>query len=97
MSAAVLPQSFAPQGALTMFTCTEALAEGRRMALRGPLLVDLAAVTEADSAALALILDWVRAARGAGQTITVRNLPAGLVSLAALYGVDSLLPLEPTG
>lgn len=65
------------------------------MALRGPLLVDLAAVTEADSAALALILDWVRVARGAGQTITVRNLPAGLVSLAALYGVDSLLPLEP--
>ncbi len=67
------------------------------MALKGPLLVDLGAVTAADSAALALILDWVRAARGAGQTITVRNLPAGLASLAALYGVDSLLPLEPTG
>ena len=97
MSAAGVSLSFAPQGALTMFTSTAALAEGRRMALKGPLLVDLAAVTEADSAALALILDWVRAARGAGQTITVRNLPAGLVSLAALYGVDSLLPLEPTG
>jgi len=97
MSAAGLSLSFAPQGALTMFTSTAALAEGRRMALKGPLLVDLGAVTAADSAALALILDWVRAARGAGQTITVRNLPAGLASLAALYGVDSLLPLEPTG
>ena len=97
MSAAGVSLSFAPQGALTMFTSTAALAEGRRMALKGPLLVDLGAVTAADSAALALILDWVRAARGAGQTITVRNLPAGLVSLAALYGVDSLLPLEPTG
>ncbi len=97
MSAAGVSLSFAPQGALTMFTSTAALAEGRRMALKGPLLVDLGAVTAADSAALALILDWVRAARGAGQTITVRNLPAGLASLAALYGVDSLLPLEPTG
>ena len=97
MSAAGLSISFAPQGALTMFTSTAALAEGRRMALKGPLLVDLGAVTAADSAALALVLDWVRAARGAGQTITVRNLPAGLASLAALYGVDSLLPLEPTG
>ena len=97
MSAAGVSLSFAPQGALTMFTSTAALAEGRRMALKGPLLVDLGAVGAADSAALALILDWVRAARGAGQTITVRNLPAGLVSLAALYGVDSLLPLEPTG
>ena len=97
MSAAGVSLSFAPQGALTMFTSTAALAEGRRMALKGPLLVDLGAVTAADSAALALVLDWVRAARGAGQTITVRNLPVGLASLAALYGVDSLLPLEPTG
>ena len=96
MSATVVPLTYAPQGALTMFTSTAALAEGRRMVLTGPLLVDLAAVTAADSAALALILDWVRTARGAGQTITLSNLPDGLVSLAVLYGVDSLLPLEPT-
>ena len=65
MSAVALPSRFAPQGALTMFTSTAALAEGRRMALKGPLLVDLGAVGAADSAALALILDWCvrRAAR----------------------------------
>ncbi len=95
MSDAVVPQVFAPQGALTMFTSSAALTEGRRLALKGPLLVDLAAVTAADSAALALILDWLRVARGAGQTITLRNLPDGLASLAALYDVDHLLPLEP--
>lgn len=81
-----------------MFTCTlDCSRRGGAWRSRARCLSILAAVTEADLAALALILDWVRAARGAGQTITVRNLPAGLVSLAALYGVDSLLPLEPTG
>jgi phospholipid transport system transporter-binding protein len=57
--------------------------------------MDLGGVTAADSAALALILDWLRAARTAGQRIVLRNLPAGLVSLAALYDIDTLLPLEP--
>ena len=36
-------------------------------------------------AALALLLDWMRCARTAGHALVVRNLPAGLASLAALY------------
>ncbi|MDD3674430.1 NTP-binding protein [Thauera propionica] len=86
---------FAPQGPLTMLSAAALLAEGRRLAAEAPLTVDLGAVTAADSAALALILDWLRAARTSGQRIVLRNLPAGLVSLAALYDIDTLLPLEP--
>jgi len=86
---------FAPQGPLTMLSAAAVLEEGRRLASVAPLTVDLGAVTAADSAALALILDWLRAARAAGQRIVLRKLPAGLVSLAALYDIDTLLPLEP--
>jgi phospholipid transport system transporter-binding protein len=86
---------FAPQGPLTMLSAAAVLEEGRRLASVAPLTVDLGAVTAADSAALALILDWLRAARAAGQRIALRKLPAGLVSLAALYDIDTLLPLEP--
>jgi len=87
---------FAPHGPLTMLSAAAVLEEGRRLAAEAPLTLDFGAVTAADSAALALILDWLRTARTAGQRIVLRNLPAGLVSLAALYDIDTLLPLEPT-
>ncbi|MBV2264542.1 MAG: STAS domain-containing protein [Thauera sp.] len=88
------PALFAPAGALTMQSAPALLAEGQQRARAGDLVVDLAAVSAADSAALALILDWMRCARAAGHTLVLRNPPAGLSSLAALYDIDALLPLE---
>jgi len=81
-------------GPLTLGEIGRLLAEGRTRAAGGDLRVDLSAVTEADSAALALLLDWLRAARAAGHALTVSGLPAGLESLAALYGIDTLLTTE---
>ena len=85
---------FAPTGALTMVSAPAVLEDGRRLARAGDLVVDLAAVTVADSAALALLLDWMRCARAAGNRLLVRSLPAAMASLAALYDIDALLPLE---
>ncbi|MCV2218298.1 STAS domain-containing protein [Thauera sp. Sel9] len=85
---------FAPQGPLTMHSAAPVLEEGRRLAKAGSLVVDMAAVPTADSAALALVLDWLRTAREAGHDIVLRSLPPGLASLAALYDIDALLPLE---
>lgn len=79
------------EGPLTMSTVGRYLQEGRRRAAAGGLQVDLSAVTEADSAALALLLDWLRSAQSAGHAFGVSALPAGLSSLAALYGVDEVL------
>lgn len=81
-------------GALTMWSAARRLAEGRRMLRDGDLVVDFGAVGEADSAALAVLLDLCRAARAADHALTIRALPAGLRSLAELYGVSALLPLE---
>ena len=85
---------FAPAGELTMRSAPAVLEDGRRLARAGDLMVDFAGVTVADSAALALLLDWMRCARAAGNRLAVRSLPAAMASLAALYDIDALLPLE---
>lgn len=79
-------------GALTMHTVGAVLEQARG---GGDWIVDLAEVTEADSAALALLLEWMRRARGRGASISIRSLPAGLRSLADLYDVTGLLPVAP--
>lgn len=95
MNEAPMPAVFAPQGSLTMRDAAAVLEEGRRLAKAGPLVIDMAAVEDADSAALALLLDWLRSGREAGQRVVLRKLPPGLASLAAVYDIDALLPLEP--
>lgn len=80
-------------GPLTMRTAQAWRARGRKAIAAGACRVDLSAVTEADSAALALLLDWQRAALEArAGALTLVGLPAGLASLAELYGIESLLP-----
>ncbi len=81
-----------PEGALTMMTVPAMLDEVHRLAAAGDFALDLSAITEADSAALALVLECLRSARTASHRFEVRNLPQGLTSLASLYGIDALLP-----
>jgi phospholipid transport system transporter-binding protein len=59
----------------------------------GAAVVDLAGVTDADSAAVAILLSWVRAAQERKQALSIINPPASIRSLATLYGVAELLPL----
>jgi phospholipid transport system transporter-binding protein len=53
---------------------------------------DLSSVTRCDSSAVALVLEWQRAARARGLKLELSGIPASLRSLAVLYGVDSLIP-----
>lgn len=53
--------------------------------------LDLSGVTSADSSALALILETLRAADSAGHRVSVAHLPASLHGLAALYGLGPWL------
>jgi phospholipid transport system transporter-binding protein len=52
---------------------------------------DLSAVTQVDSSAVALLLAWQREAQSRGARLSLTGLPAGLTSLAVLYGVDDLI------
>lgn len=55
--------------------------------------IDLSGVADADSSALAVIFAWLRKAQASGISLRIVNPPAGLLSLAGLYGVDEFLPL----
>ncbi|MBS1188513.1 MAG: binding protein (contains domain) [Rhodocyclaceae bacterium] len=68
------------------------LLEAGRSALgQGGEVIDLGAVAEADSSALAVMLGWLRTAEARGSSIVFANLPVGVRSLADLYGVAELL------
>lgn len=82
-------------GPVTLANVNGVLAEGAR-AFKGPsltaaLTVDLAGVTEVDSTAVSLLLEWRRAAQREKRAIEFVNYPANLKSLIQLYGVTELL------
>jgi phospholipid transport system transporter-binding protein len=58
----------------------------------GAALVDFGGVTEVDSSAVALVLEWRRQAESRNLTLRLANPPAALQNLAKLYGVLELLP-----
>lgn len=59
----------------------------------GTWVIDLSLVVETDSSALSVIFGWLRTARTQGANLRIANLPANMVSQAALYGVSESLPL----
>jgi phospholipid transport system transporter-binding protein len=60
----------------------------------GTLVIDLAQVEAVDSAAVSLLLSWLRRAQRDQLAISFANVPDNLLSLARLYGVAELLPLS---
>ena len=79
-------------GALTLASVAAELEQGKAAIAEGVRSVDLAAVGELDSSALALLLAWLREAKRLGRALTFTNLPQGLTTIASLYGVADLLP-----
>jgi phospholipid transport system transporter-binding protein len=60
----------------------------------GDATFDLSGVRTCDSSALVVLLAWQRTALTAGRSITVSGVPADMLSLATVYGVDSILPIS---
>ncbi len=57
-------------------------------------VVDLGGVRRADSAGLALMVEWMRAARRHGKDIVFRNMPAQMQAMARVSELHHILPLE---
>jgi len=55
------------------------------------LLVDLSGVTSVDSAALALLIEWLRMAQQCKCTIRFAAVPEKLLAIAKLSGVDDII------
>ena len=79
------------QGPITLDNVVSLLGEGNERFTAAQVTVDLAAVTEVDSSALSLLLEWAREAGRNGRVIRYSNLPANLKSLAQLYGVTEFI------
>ena len=56
-------------------------------------VVDFAAVKRVDSAALALMLEWLSWTKGSATLLRFRNVPADLLRIAHLSNVEDMLPL----
>ncbi len=78
-------------GPVTLANVNAVLAEGNRLFSVPAVTLDLAGVTEVDSTAVSLLLEWRRTAQSAARKITYTNYPENLKSLIALYGITELL------
>lgn len=79
------------RGPITMDNVVALLALGNGLFTAPRVAIDLAGVTEVDSTAVSLLLEWRREADRNGRAISFANLPGNLQSLAKLYGVTELL------
>jgi phospholipid transport system transporter-binding protein len=85
---------FAAAGPLVFATATAACAEGLATlaaAAGAELEVDCGGITAADSAGLAVLLEWLGAARRAGRRLRYSHLPEGLLALSRISEVEELL------
>lgn len=78
-----------------MRTVAGLLPEGLKL-IRGDqdTVIDWSGVTEADSAALSVLLEWTRASQARGRRVILRDGNHNLKALADLYGVADLLSLS---
>ncbi len=79
------------EGPVTADNVLSLLAQGAQQFTGPRVTIDLSGVTEVDSTALSLLLEWRREAIRNGREVRFRNLPASMKSLAELYGVTELL------
>jgi phospholipid transport system transporter-binding protein len=83
-------------GRLTMETIGASFAEAMLPLEGKEWTVDLAGVEVADSAAVSLLLGWLRNAQQHEARLNLVNVPESMRSLAGLYGVADALPLNPS-
>ena len=81
-------------GPVTLANVNAVLEEGARVLKAPSLTLDLAGVTDVDSTAVSLLLEWRRAAQREKRVIDYVNYPANLKSLIQLYGVTELLAVS---
>ena len=79
-------------GALGYESAGKALPAGLALIPKGqPLTIDLSRVTEADSAGLAVLVEWLATARLRGATIHYQAIPAQILAVARISELESLL------
>jgi phospholipid transport system transporter-binding protein len=76
---------------ISMGNAAAIVAAGVAAIRGGDSAIDLASVQTCDSSAVAAVLAWQREAARAGQALRLTGVPADLLSLAEVYGVEPLI------
>ena len=82
-------------GSLTLDNAAAVVAAAAELPLPASGRVDLAGLGHADSVALAVLLAIKRRAADERRSLAFEAVPAGLESLARVYGIDELLLTAP--
>ncbi len=77
-------------GDVLMTTANELLEQSQAFTIKNT-KIDFTNVTDVDTSAVSLILEWKRRAAKENQSLTFINLPANLTSLIQLYDVAELV------
>lgn len=86
--------TFILRGELSFATVSELAKKSAGLLWRSEqVTLDLDGVTRTDSAGLALLVEWLRAARRQGKAIQFRNIPRQMMAVAEVVGLDKLLPV----
>ena len=79
-------------GILDFTTASDALNQVTRLVSEHAVLdIDLANVTRSNSAALALLIEWLAQAQRENHKVTFHHIPDGLRQLAGVCQVDGLI------
>jgi phospholipid transport system transporter-binding protein len=79
-------------GALSYDTAADALPAGLALIPHGQACtIDLSKVTEADSAGLAVLVEWMATAQVRGTSIRYEAIPSQIIAVARLTDLEDLL------
>lgn len=90
------PGRLKARGELGFATAASALRDGLRLMDGAPAwTVDLAGVAAGDSAGLAVLVEWLSAARARGGSLRYVDVPPQILAIARISGLEQLLLGQP--
>ena len=81
-------------GPVTYNNVVEVTRAGESVIKTDDMLIDLSGVTQVDSSAVSMLLEWIRTTQTYGRKIEFINLPSNLADLIKLYDVGNLIPID---
>ena len=83
-------------GSLTFQTVPQFLTHAGTLLLGGaqPVTIDMRGVTQADSAGLALMIEWLQMARNERRKLAFANIPEQVSELIRVNGLQQMFGLE---
>lgn len=89
------PPGWVLEGELSFASVPELLGQGlKEFNFSSTVHLDLGGIKHADSAGLALLLEWMDIARRSGGSLSLSQLPESLLDIARMSNVEGLLPLN---